>query len=35
MIGRKGLRLNDALRYSIQIAAALAQAHGASIVHRD
>jgi eukaryotic-like serine/threonine-protein kinase len=35
LIGRKGLKLNDALKYAIQIADALAAADAASIVHRD
>jgi serine/threonine protein kinase len=35
MIGRNGLRLNDALKYAVQIADALGKAHSAGIVHRD
>src|SRR5690348_6203797 len=35
LIGRKGLRLNELLKYAIQIADALAQAHLAGIIHRD
>jgi eukaryotic-like serine/threonine-protein kinase len=35
MIGRKGLRLNEALKCAVQIADALSKAHSAGIIHRD
>ena len=35
LIGRRGLKLQDAVRYAIQTADALACAHAAGIVHRD
>src|SRR5262249_5524174 len=35
LIGKSRLPLRDALKYSIQIADALARAHSAGIVHRD
>jgi len=35
LIGRKGLRLTDVLKYASQVAGALAAAHAVGIVHRD
>src|SRR5271169_2980962 len=35
LISPKGMRLNEALKCAVQIADALARAHGAGIVHRD
>jgi serine/threonine protein kinase len=35
VIARKGVALNDALKFATQIADALAKAHAAGIVHRD
>lgn len=34
-IPRKGMRLNEALKYAVQMADALARAHAAGILHRD
>jgi len=34
-IGHRGMHLNDALKYAVQIADALAKAHPAGIAHRD
>src|SRR5215469_240287 len=35
LVGRKGLRVRDAVKYAIQMADALSAAHAAGIVHRD
>jgi serine/threonine protein kinase len=35
LIPRKGMQLSLALKYAVQIADALARAHGAGIIHRD
>ena len=35
LIPRKGMRLSEALKHSVEIADALAKAHAAGIIHRD
>jgi eukaryotic-like serine/threonine-protein kinase len=35
LIGRKGLKLSEALGYAVQMADGLAKAHAAGIIHRD
>src|SRR5436305_3564135 len=35
LIGRKGMRIRDVLKYAVQMADALSAAHAAGIVHRD
>src|SRR5947209_13561305 len=35
LIGRRGLRLNEVLKYAIQVTDALTKAHTAGIIHRD
>ncbi len=35
LVGRKGLKLDEALGYAVQVADGLAKAHSAGIVHRD
>ena len=35
LIGRKGLKLNEALGFAVQVADGLAKAHAAGIIHRD
>ncbi|HVP52073.1 MAG TPA: protein kinase [Terriglobales bacterium] len=35
LIGRKGLKVRESLKYAIQIADALSAAHAAGVVHRD